>query len=104
DAVCFTNLTQDHLDFHGTMEAYYEAKRLLFTPEHARRAVVCVDDEWGRRLAREATIPVTTYATREGIEADHRVWEIRAGDYGSDFTVEGPDGTRTLHAALPGRH
>ena len=104
DAVCFTNLTQDHLDFHGTMEAYYEAKRLLFTPEHARRAVVCVDDEWGRRLAREATIPVTTYATREGIEADHRVREIRAGDYGSDFTVEGPDGTRTLHAALPGRH
>ena len=47
----FTNLTQDHLDFHGTMEAYYEAKRELFA--QAERAVVNVADEWGRRLAGE---------------------------------------------------
>ncbi len=47
----FTNLTQDHLDFHGTMEAYYEAKRDLFA--QADRAVVNVADEWGRRLAGE---------------------------------------------------
>jgi UDP-N-acetylmuramoyl-L-alanyl-D-glutamate--2,6-diaminopimelate ligase len=47
----FTNLTQDHLDFHGTMEAYFEAKRALFA--QAERAIVCVGDEWGRRLARE---------------------------------------------------
>jgi UDP-N-acetylmuramoyl-L-alanyl-D-glutamate--2,6-diaminopimelate ligase len=45
----FTNLTQDHLDFHGTMEDYFEAKRALF--EQAARAVVNVGDEWGRRLA-----------------------------------------------------
>ena len=49
----FTNLTQDHLDFHGTTEAYYEAKAALFA--QAERAVVNVGDEWGRRLA--ATIP-----------------------------------------------
>ena len=104
DVVCFTNLTQDHLDFHGTMEAYYEAKRTLFTPAHARRGVVCVDDDWGRRLAREAQIPVTTYATRPGIDADHRAREHRADGYGSIVEVDGPDGTRTLHAALPGRH
>ncbi|HZT92671.1 MAG TPA: UDP-N-acetylmuramoyl-L-alanyl-D-glutamate--2,6-diaminopimelate ligase [Gaiellaceae bacterium] len=47
----FTNLTQDHLDFHGTMEDYYAAKRALF--EQAERAVVNVGDEWGRRLAAE---------------------------------------------------
>ena len=47
----FTNLTQDHLDFHGTMEAYFEAKAALFA--QAERAVVNVDDEWGRRLADE---------------------------------------------------
>ena len=104
DAVCFTNLTQDHLDFHGTMEEYYRAKRLLFTPEHARRGIVCVDDEWGRRLAREATIPVTTYATLPGVEADHRAVAAHSEGYGSTVTVHGPDGERTLHAALPGRH
>ena len=47
----FTNLTQDHLDFHGTMEEYYAAKRALF--DQADRAVVNVADEWGERLARE---------------------------------------------------
>jgi UDP-N-acetylmuramoyl-L-alanyl-D-glutamate--2,6-diaminopimelate ligase len=47
----FTNLTQDHLDFHGTMDDYYAAKRSLF--EQAERAVVNVEDEWGARLAAE---------------------------------------------------
>ncbi len=47
----FTNLTQDHLDFHGTMEEYYAAKRALF--EQAERAIVNVGDDWGKRLAAE---------------------------------------------------
>jgi UDP-N-acetylmuramoyl-L-alanyl-D-glutamate--2,6-diaminopimelate ligase len=47
----FTNLTQDHLDFHGSMEAYFAAKRALF--DQADRAVVNVGDEWGRRLAND---------------------------------------------------
>jgi UDP-N-acetylmuramoyl-L-alanyl-D-glutamate--2,6-diaminopimelate ligase len=46
----FTNLSQDHLDFHGTMDAYFAAKARLFTPTFTDRAVVCVDDAWGRRL------------------------------------------------------
>lgn len=104
DVACFTNLTQDHLDFHGTMEAYYEAKRQLFTPEHSRGGVVCVDDEWGRRLAAEATVPVTTYATLPGVEADYVVRDIAADGYGSRFTVHGPAGSRQLRSALPGRH
>ncbi|MEI6375126.1 MAG: Mur ligase family protein, partial [Actinomycetes bacterium] len=51
DVVGFTNLSQDHLDFHGDMENYFTAKASLFTSEHARRGIVCIDDEWGRRLA-----------------------------------------------------
>jgi UDP-N-acetylmuramoyl-L-alanyl-D-glutamate--2,6-diaminopimelate ligase len=49
-AVVFTNLTQDHLDYHETMEGYFEAKARLFTPGWAQRAVVNADDPWGRRL------------------------------------------------------
>lgn len=107
DVACFTNLSQDHLDFHSTMEDYFEAKARLFTPQHSRRGVVCVDDEWGRRLAREATVPVTTYATLPDVEADHVAVDIRPDDYGSAFTVIGPEGPsaqRRLRAALPGRH
>ena len=50
----FTNLSQDHLDFHHTMQAYFDAKALLFAPSSPNRAlasVICVDDEWGRRMA-----------------------------------------------------
>jgi len=50
DVAAFTNLSHDHLDYHGTMEAYFEAKASLFTAERARCAVVDVDDPWGRRL------------------------------------------------------
>ena len=57
-ALVFTNLTQDHLDFHGTMERYFEAKRRLF--EHAP-AVVNVDDQWGRRLLEELGGAARTY-------------------------------------------
>jgi len=59
----FTNLTQDHLDFHGTMEEYYAAKRALF--DQAEIAVVNVGDEWGRRLAAELPDAVTFGADDE---------------------------------------
>jgi UDP-N-acetylmuramoyl-L-alanyl-D-glutamate--2,6-diaminopimelate ligase len=58
DVAVFTNLSHDHLDYHGTMEAYFAAKSTLFTPEHALRGVVNADDEWGRRLLSEARIPM----------------------------------------------
>jgi len=56
----FTNLTQDHLDFHGSMENYFQAKSLLFTPDYAKAAVICVDDDWGTKLATTTSIPVVT--------------------------------------------
>jgi len=60
DVAIFTNLTQDHLDFHGSMENYFVAKALLFTPEFTKQAIICTDDEWGTKLAGQAKIPVIT--------------------------------------------
>ena len=57
--VAFTNLSHDHLDYHGTMDRYFASKASLFTPEHAQRAVVWVDDEYGERLAATTTLPLT---------------------------------------------
>ncbi len=61
----FTNLSHDHLDHHGTMEAYYDAKASLFTPEHAQRGVINADDPWGRRLLAEADIDVVPFDMSE---------------------------------------
>jgi UDP-N-acetylmuramoyl-L-alanyl-D-glutamate--2,6-diaminopimelate ligase len=74
-ALAFTNLTQDHLDFHGTMDRYYEAKRRLFTEhEPAPPAAVNIDDEWGRKLADELRrldrAPLLTYGLSD--DADLR--------------------------------
>ncbi len=68
DVAVFTNLSHDHLDYHGTMEAYFEAKSSLFSPEHALRGVVSADDRWGQRLLREARIPMV--AVRHGDASD----------------------------------
>jgi UDP-N-acetylmuramoyl-L-alanyl-D-glutamate--2,6-diaminopimelate ligase len=68
DVAAFTNLSQDHLDFHRDMADYFAAKAALFTPARATKAVVCIDDEWGRRLAGEATIPVVTTGRDSGAD------------------------------------
>jgi UDP-N-acetylmuramoyl-L-alanyl-D-glutamate--2,6-diaminopimelate ligase len=57
DVAVFTNLSHDHLDYHGSMERYFEAKATLFTPSHALRGVVHADDVWGRRLLARSRIP-----------------------------------------------
>lgn len=59
-AAGFTNLTRDHLDYHKTMENYFKAKRRLFTM--AEKAVICIDDEYGRRLAEEFSDKAITYS------------------------------------------
>lgn len=99
DVAVFTNLSQDHLDFHGDMEAYFAAKALLFTPEHARRGVVCVNDAWGARLAHESQVPVVTVASRLGVRAD---WAVQHHDAWPRFSLVGPGGTLTLQCHLPG--
>jgi UDP-N-acetylmuramoyl-L-alanyl-D-glutamate--2,6-diaminopimelate ligase len=62
EAGVFTNLSQDHLDHHGTMERYFAAKASLFVPERVDHAVVNVDDPWGRRLL-DVAVPLTTYGS-----------------------------------------
>jgi UDP-N-acetylmuramoyl-L-alanyl-D-glutamate--2,6-diaminopimelate ligase len=59
DVAVFTNLSHDHLDYHGSMEDYFEAKAKLFTSNHALRAVVNADDTWGRLLLERGKIPMT---------------------------------------------
>ena len=51
----FTNLTQDHLDYHHTFEAYFEAKALLFSKDYPAKRVICIDDKWGRELLRRCS-------------------------------------------------
>jgi UDP-N-acetylmuramoyl-L-alanyl-D-glutamate--2,6-diaminopimelate ligase len=96
----FTNLTQDHLDFHPTMEDYFQAKRRLFVEGRPRRAVINVDDAYGARLAGDVDGPITFALDRE---ASYRALDIRTGLGGSQFTVDGPDGRIELSSPLRGR-
>jgi UDP-N-acetylmuramoyl-L-alanyl-D-glutamate--2,6-diaminopimelate ligase len=91
----FTNLTQDHLDFHPTMEHYFAAKRRLFQAA-PRAAVINVDDPYGRRLAAELPDAITF-----GIESEAavRATDVAFALTGSTFTVDGLD----LLTPLPGR-
>ncbi|MFZ2517031.1 MAG: UDP-N-acetylmuramoyl-L-alanyl-D-glutamate--2,6-diaminopimelate ligase, partial [Candidatus Lutibacillus vidarii] len=105
DVAGFTNLSQDHLDFHADMAEYFDAKASLFTPEHAVTAVVCVDDDWGRRLAARASVPVTTLRTHdEGTSAQQPGEDellIVPGPWPT-FDLVGQSLTLTLRSALPG--
>ncbi len=106
----FTNLSQDHLDFHASIEEYFEAKALLFDPAGSfltpgqGRAVVSADDAHGRVLAGRRTDAVT-YGF--GSDADWQALDVRCGPRGSHFMVKAPAGhsAHTTHAArvqLPG--
>lgn len=101
----FTNLSQDHLDFHPTMEDYFLTKARFFDPEsavHAQRAVICVDDAWGERMAELAFNP-TTVGTRgqDGLNvAATRTQLDASGAQTIDIDVEGTRYTTTL--SLPG--
>ncbi len=118
-AAIFTNLTQDHLDFHGTMEEYFQAKRRLFvptapgagrldvSPSHAVAgatppavSVVNLDDPYGRRLAAELPEAVT-FAIEH--DAQYRAHDVRVGPGGCRLRLETPRGARALSLPLPGR-
>ncbi|MBT2209819.1 UDP-N-acetylmuramoyl-L-alanyl-D-glutamate--2,6-diaminopimelate ligase [Actinomadura sp. NEAU-AAG7] len=92
DVAVFTNLSQDHLDFHATMEDYFAAKAKLFTPEYARVGVVNLDDRHGRVLIETAAIPITTFSATGDPAADWRAEDVRIGADGSVFRIVGPGG------------
>lgn len=103
DVALFNNLTPEHLDFHPDMEDYFQAKARLFQPGKSRRGVVNLDDEYGRRLAAEAEIPVTTFSATGAAGADWRAVDVRLGPVGSTFRVLGPDGAEAdASVPLPG--
>jgi UDP-N-acetylmuramoyl-L-alanyl-D-glutamate--2,6-diaminopimelate ligase len=107
DCAVFTNLTQDHLDFHGTLDDYYGAKRRLFLPESGAAppaAVVNLDDEWGRRLAVEIAEAdphgLVTYALDR--DAEYRARAVRYDAAGSSFECATAAGAVAVRVPLPG--
>ncbi|MFW6639791.1 UDP-N-acetylmuramoyl-L-alanyl-D-glutamate--2,6-diaminopimelate ligase [Nocardiopsis algeriensis] len=111
----FTNLSQDHLDFHSDLRDYFETKARLFTPEYCDIAVVNADDRFGRALVDmiqgEGSVPVTTYgvegfsdaAPATAMEADWKAVDVRLGASGSTFRIVGPGGMEAdASVALPG--
>ncbi len=106
DVAIFTNLTQDHLDYHGTMENYFAAKRALFDGENGaapRVAVVNVEDAYGAILAsvaRDAGAQVFTYGIRTG---DYRVEDSRMSASGMTFRMVTPQGSVEMRTRLTGR-
>ncbi|RIX30834.1 Mur ligase family protein [Amnibacterium setariae] len=102
DVAGFTNLTHDHLDDFGDMEAYFAAKAALFEPEAARRGVVSLDSPWGARLAARAGVPVTTIGADAG---DWRVAVTQRRQGGTAFRLVAPDGRRlSTRVAMLGDH
>jgi UDP-N-acetylmuramoyl-L-alanyl-D-glutamate--2,6-diaminopimelate ligase len=98
----FTNLTQDHLDYHGTMEVYADAKKLLFDGLGAdAHAVINADDSWGRHMVRDTVASVTTYGTRAG--ADLRAEQISLSVEGIDLMLLVGGQSVRLWSPLTGR-
>lgn len=97
--VAFTNLGHDHLDYHQTMERYFDTKARLFTTEHSQRAVIWVDDPYGMRLADTTTLPVTKVSRDDATEVEstlagttffwrqHLVNSPLIGDYNVDNSL-----------------
>lgn len=98
----FTNLSEDHLDFHRDMEDYFAAK-LRFV-RSAARAVVVVDDAWGRRVA-ETTGPTTVTISTDGGAATVRAVDVHErADGTTTFAALGSWGSQSLGCAIPGRY
>ncbi|MER7174695.1 UDP-N-acetylmuramoyl-L-alanyl-D-glutamate--2,6-diaminopimelate ligase [Streptomyces mesophilus] len=94
DIAVFNNLSPEHMEFHSDMEDYFQAKAQLFTPKRSKLGIVNFDDEYGRRLAKEATVPVVTFSAEGHPDADWRAEQVEVGPMDSAFTVIGPKGER----------
>ncbi len=101
----FTNLTQDHLDYHGTMDAYGEAKAKLFAMSSVKHVIINIDDEFGRRLASEAVgrgQQCLTYSL-ENEQADIFASSINVAAHSTQVVIKTPWGDGMFHTALIGR-
>jgi len=109
DVAVWTNLSQDHLDFHHTMEDYFETKKTLFTRHLAlsekrnKQAIINIDDPYGKQLAKELTsFPLITYGTRS--EADVHPVKTEIDASGISMEVQTPRGVLSISSILVGRH
>ena len=89
--VGFTNLSQDHLDFHETMDKYFEAKAALFTFEYADLAIINIDDSYGRKLQEKTELPVITLS-RTNTQANWHYGDISSEYYGAQIAIRGSGG------------
>lgn len=104
DLAVFTNLSHDHLDFHGDIESYFATKQRLFTAEYSAAGLVCVDDSWGRLLVDQASIPVSSYGVSGGDDAraDWLAFDLVPTAERTTFSVRGPSVEVTAACRLPG--
>ncbi|MGZ8405320.1 MAG: UDP-N-acetylmuramoyl-L-alanyl-D-glutamate--2,6-diaminopimelate ligase [Nitrospira sp.] len=107
DVAVFSNLTQDHLDFHKTMEEYFQAKLRLFTElkgglKANKRAIVNIDDPYGTRIVERCPVPVWTYALNA--KADLRAEAVQLSLQGTTFTAATPVGSFPIESHLVGEH
>lgn len=105
DVAIFTNLTHDHLDFHGTMEQYGQAKSLLFSQlgqdlERAKHAIVNADDPWSERLKEVTGYPVWSYAIHK--EAQFQGLNIQLHSDSTQFEMKTPEGIFSVRMNLLG--
>jgi UDP-N-acetylmuramoyl-L-alanyl-D-glutamate--2,6-diaminopimelate ligase len=104
DVVVFTNLTQDHLDFHISLEEYFGAKRKLFEGEEfgaGRSAIINIDDEFGRKLLQETALSTRSFGL--GPAADIRAGDVDVSSSGNRFTLSWDDKTLPVSTILQGR-
>jgi UDP-N-acetylmuramoyl-L-alanyl-D-glutamate--2,6-diaminopimelate ligase len=107
DVAVFSNLTQDHLDFHKTMDEYFQAKLRLFTGltgthKPNKRAIVNTDDPSGNRIKQLCPAPVWTYSLKA--KADLRAEDVRLSLGGTTFTAATPAGSFPIESHLVGEH
>lgn len=107
DAAVFTNLTQDHLDFHQTMEEYFQAKLRLFTgmaggSKSGKRAIINMDDPRGNAIRDACPVPVWGYAIKN--RADLKAEQLRLSIAGTTFTAVTPAGSFPVESRLVGEH
>ncbi|MCK5528513.1 MAG: UDP-N-acetylmuramoyl-L-alanyl-D-glutamate--2,6-diaminopimelate ligase, partial [Kiritimatiellae bacterium] len=107
DVAVFTNLTRDHLDYHKTMEQYFDAKAELFHDlrqgENPAVAVINIDDEWGRKLVADPSVAVKVVTYGVADNADVRASNISVTPEGCSFTVDTAEGSVELKIKLLGR-
>ena len=105
DVAAFTNLTRDHLDYHGSMEAYGAAKAKLFAWPTLRAAVINIDDAFGRELAAQlpAQVRALSYSAADDRDADIAAMSVVTSSEGLNFILRSPWGERPVHSHLLGR-